>query len=88
LQGSSLLNDLPTMAKTVETIKRYSNKEFTSVKIRLGFNSKNHIEIAKICQDSGADFIVVHGRTRAGKYKADVDYNIKYNELQILIDKL
>jgi tRNA-dihydrouridine synthase B len=75
LQGSSLLNDLPTMAKTVETIKRYSNKEFTSVKIRLGFNSKNHIEIAKICQDSGADFIVVHGRTRAGKYKADVDYN-------------
>ncbi len=75
LQGSSLLTDLPTMAKTIETIKKYSNKEFTSVKIRLGFDSKNHIEIAKVCEDSGADFIAVHGRTKAGKYKAEVDYN-------------
>ncbi len=74
LQGSSLLTDLPTMAKTIKTIKKYSNKEFISVKIRLGFDSKNHIEIAKICEDSGADFIAVHGRTKAGKYKAEVDY--------------
>ena len=75
LQGSSLLTDLPTMAKTIRTIKEYSNKELLSVKMRLGFNSKNHIEIAKVCEDNGADFIVVHGRTRAGKYKAEVDYN-------------
>lgn len=26
-------------------------------------------------QDSGADFLAVHGRTRAGKFKADVDYD-------------
>jgi tRNA-dihydrouridine synthase B len=75
LQGSSLLTDLPKMAKTIETIKKSSNKEFTSVKIRLGFDSKNHIEIAKICESSGADFIAVHGRTKAGKYKAEVDYD-------------
>ncbi len=75
LQGSSLLTDLPTMAKTIRTIKEYSNKEFLSVKMRLGFNSKNHIAIAKVCEDNGADFIVVHGRTRAGKYKASVDYD-------------
>jgi tRNA-dihydrouridine synthase B len=75
LQGSSLLTDLPRMAKTIETIKKYSNKEYTSVKMRLGFNEKNHIEQAKICEDSGADFIAVHGRTRAGKYKAEVDYD-------------
>ena len=75
LQGSSLLTDLPTMAKTIRTIKEYSNKKLLSVKMRLGFNSKNHIEIAKVCEDNGADFIVVHGRTRAGKYKAEVDYD-------------
>ena len=75
LQGSSLLTDLPRMAQTIRTIKKYSNKEYTSVKIRLGFDSKNHIEIAKICEDNGADFIVVHGRTKSGKYKAPVDYN-------------
>ncbi|WP_373029324.1 tRNA dihydrouridine synthase [Sulfurovum sp.] len=75
LQGSSLLTDLPQMAKVIETIKKYSNKEYTSVKFRLGFNEKNHEEIAHICQESGADYIAVHGRTRAGRYKAPVDYD-------------
>jgi len=75
LQGSSLLSDLPQMAKVIETIKKYSNKEYTSVKFRLGFNEKNHTEIAKICEGSGADYIAVHGRTRAGRYKAPVDYD-------------
>jgi len=75
LQGSSLLTDLPKMAETIRTIKKYSNKEYTSVKMRLGFNSKNHIEQAKLCEDNGADYIAVHGRTRAGKYKAEVDYD-------------
>jgi len=75
LQGSSLLTDLPRMAETIRTIKKYSNKEYTSVKIRLGFDEKNHVEIAKLCEDNGADYIAVHGRTRAGKYKAAVDYD-------------
>ena len=75
LQGSSLLTDLNKMAKTIRTIKKYSTKEFTSVKIRLGFNEKNHIDIAKVCLDNGADFIAVHGRTKAGRYKVPVDYD-------------
>lgn len=75
LQGSSLLTDLPQMAKVIETIKKYSNKEYTSVKFRLGFNEKNHVEIAKLCEGAGADYIAVHGRTRAGRYKAAVDYD-------------
>ena len=75
LQGSSLLTDLPKMAETIRTIKKYSNKEYTSVKIRLGFNEKNHVEIAKLCEDNGADYIAVHGRTKAGKYKSAVDYD-------------
>ena len=75
LQGSSLLSDLAQMAKTIATIKKYSNKEYTSVKMRLGFNEKNHVAQAKLCEDSGADFIAVHGRTRAGRYKAAVDYD-------------
>lgn len=75
LSGSSLLTDLLSMSKAIETIKKHSKKPYTSVKIRLGFNEKNHLEIGKICQESGADFIAVHGRTRAGRYKAAVDYN-------------
>jgi len=73
--GSSLLLDLPLMGEIIKTIKETSNKSLTSVKIRLGFEKKNHIEIAKMVEDSGADFLAVHGRTRAGKFKAAVDYD-------------
>ncbi len=73
--GSSLLKDLDLMGRLIETIKKTSNKEYTSVKIRLGFSQNNHIEIAKIVQDAGADFIAVHGRTRAGRFKSEVDYD-------------
>ncbi len=73
--GSSLLLNLPLMGDIIRTIKDTSNKKYTSVKIRLGFEKKNHIDIAKIVQDSGADFLAVHGRTRAGKFTAAVDYD-------------
>ena len=73
--GSSLLLNLPLMGEIITTIKETSNKSLTSVKIRLGFEEKNHIDIAKMVEDSGADFLAVHGRTRAGKFKAAVDYD-------------
>jgi len=73
--GSSLLRDLKLMGSLIETIKKHSNKSTTSVKVRLGFEEKNHLEIAKVVEQSGADFIAVHGRTRAGKFKAEVDYD-------------
>lgn len=73
--GSSLLLNLPLMGDIIKTIKTTSNKSMTSVKIRLGFEKKNHIDIAKVVEDSGADFLAVHGRTRAGKFKAEVDYD-------------
>ena len=73
--GSSLLLNLPLMGDIIKTIKDTSNKSLTSVKIRLGFEEKNHIDIAKVVEDSGADFLAVHGRTRSGKFKAEVDYD-------------
>ncbi len=73
--GSSLLLNLPLMGEIISTIKETSNKSLTSVKIRLGFEEKNHVDIAKMVEQSGADFIAVHGRTRAGKFKAEVDYD-------------
>ncbi len=72
--GSSLLTDLPQMSRIIETIKKYSNKEYTSVKSRLGFDEKIAPEIARACEIAGADYITFHGRTRAGKYKAPIDY--------------
>lgn len=72
--GSSLLLDLPKLQSIIETIKKYSNKSYTSAKVRLGFTDKIPSEIAKAVEAAGADFISIHGRTRAGAYKAPVDY--------------
>ncbi len=73
--GSALLNDLPKMGKIIETIKKYSDKQYTSVKSRLGFSEKKPGEIAKVCEDSGADFVTFHARTRSDAYKKErIDY--------------
>ena len=73
--GSSLLLDLKLMGNIIKTIKETSNKSMMSVKIRLGFEKKIYLDIAKVVEDNGADFLAVHGRTRAGKFKAEVDYD-------------
>ena len=72
--GSALLNDLGKLQSIISAIKSVSNKESLSVKFRLGFNDKNEEKIAKACEEAGADYIAVHGRTRAGGYSAKVDY--------------
>jgi tRNA-dihydrouridine synthase B len=73
--GSSLLKDLDRMGAMVRTIKNHSKKPLTSVKVRIGFDEKRPIDIAKVCEENGADFIAVHGRTRTGKFKSEVDYD-------------
>jgi tRNA-dihydrouridine synthase B len=72
--GSSLLRDLPHLAKIVEAVKKHSTKRYTSVKTRIGFDEKIPEIIAKTIEEAGADFISIHGRTRSGGYKSEVDY--------------
>ncbi len=72
--GSALLEDLSQTQRVLETIKKHSNKRFVSAKVRLGFNEKISDKIAIACERAGVDFISMHGRTRAGRYKAAVDY--------------
>ncbi len=74
-QGSSLLKDLDRLKLLLETIKKHSNKTYTSAKVRIGFDKKIPLEIAKAVEDAGADYIVVHGRTKSDGYKKDrIDY--------------
>lgn len=72
--GSSLLQDLEKMQRMIQAIKSTSNKPLTSVKVRIGFDEKRPVAIGKAAEEAGADFIAVHGRTRAGKFKSEVDY--------------
>lgn len=73
--GSNLLGDLDKLEEILSTIKKYNKKQYTTAKIRIGVNEKIPVEIAKVVEACGADYIAVHGRTRAGKYKAPVDYD-------------
>ncbi|MCK5294247.1 MAG: tRNA-dihydrouridine synthase [Arcobacteraceae bacterium] len=73
--GSNLLADLPRLQEILKTIKKYSNKQLTTVKIRIGVDEKIPYDIARAIEDVGVDMISVHGRTKQGKYKAPVDYD-------------
>jgi len=73
--GSALLKDLKMLENITRTIKSNSNKSLTSVKVRIGFSEKNHVDIAKAVENGGADFITIHGRTRSGGFKSEVDYD-------------
>ncbi len=73
--GSNLLGDLPRLQAILWTIKKYSTKRYTTVKIRIGITDKIPYDIARAVEDAGADMISVHGRTKAGAYKSEVDYD-------------
>lgn len=73
--GSNLLGDLNRLSEILTTIKKTSTKKYTTAKVRIGVVEKIPKEIARVVEDSGADMISVHGRTRAGAYKALVDYD-------------
>jgi tRNA-dihydrouridine synthase B len=73
--GSNLLGDLPRLKEILSTIKKYSNKQYTTAKIRIGIDEKIPVDIAKAVEDCGVDMIAVHGRTKKGAYKAPVDYD-------------
>ncbi|HAN10771.1 MAG TPA: tRNA dihydrouridine synthase DusB [Clostridiales bacterium] len=75
-EGSALMQKPELVAEIVREVSRAVNKPVT-VKIRKGFtaDTPNAVVIAKIAEESGAQAITVHGRTRDQFYsgKADLD---------------
>lgn len=74
--GSALLMESKKLCEIIEIIKKTSNKKYTSAKLRLGFNKANLIDFVKDIQNAGADFIVVHARTKTGGFSAKPDYEM------------
>jgi len=75
--GSALMKDMPRAAKIIEaTVKATPLK--VSVKFRKGWDnaSVNAVEFAKMCEESGASYVTVHGRTRAQGYSGVADWDI------------
>ena len=73
-EGCALTQDLPLASRIIEACKR-SGKTVT-VKFRPGMNKSRIVvsEFARMCEDSGADMITVHGRTRNMMYDGEPVY--------------
>lgn len=73
--GSALLENPQLAAKCITATKLALKNKPLSVKFRLGVSdSSGAVDFAKMCRDSGADFITVHFRTRKQMYSGNADY--------------
>lgn len=73
--GSALLKNPALCGEIVGAIKKSVDVPVT-VKIRKGFVEPNAVEVAKICEENGADAIIIHGRTRDQYYSGQCDLEI------------
>ncbi|MCD7729343.1 MAG: tRNA-dihydrouridine synthase [Clostridia bacterium] len=73
-EGSALLSDFKRAGAIIRAAKQ-SGKRVT-VKFRTGLTDGNFVtaDFARLCEDSGADMITVHGRTRDKMYSGEVNY--------------
>ena len=72
-EGSALMKNPPLLEKILSAVKK-SVKMPVSVKIRLGCDKINAVEVAKRAESAGVDFITVHGRTREQFYSGAADW--------------
>ena len=75
--GSDLMRHMELAGEIISRVKQAVAVPVT-VKFRKGWDngSVNAVEFARMCRDSGADAIAVHGRTRAQMYAGRADWNI------------
>ena len=75
--GSALMRDPDKAMKIIEAVVRGAGVPVT-VKFRKGWDKGNvsAVEFAKMCRQSGAGAITVHGRTRAQMYSGVADWDI------------
>jgi len=75
--GSVLMQNIKKASQIIEITVKSTNLP-VSVKFRAGFDAAhiNAVEFAKMCEESGAKYVTVHGRTKAQGYSGLADWNI------------
>lgn len=75
--GSALLENPKLASQCISAVKLAVKDKPVSVKFRLGVSDSNGaVDFAKMCADSGADFVTVHFRTRKQMYSGNADYSL------------
>lgn len=73
--GSYLMKNLPLAAAIIRAAVKATTLP-VSVKFRKGWdnNSVNAVEFAQMCEDCGAAYLTIHGRTRSDFYSGTADW--------------
>lgn len=73
--GAALMKDLPLLGEIIGQVKKAVSLP-VSIKTRIGFNNNtpDHLEIAKVVEESGADMIAVHARLAKNFHGGDPDW--------------
>ena len=73
--GSALIENPRLASRCITAVKKAIGNKPLSVKFRLGVsNDSGAADFARMCADSGADFITVHFRTRKQMYSGTADF--------------
>jgi len=78
--GSALMKEIQNLAPLFEKM-RSKMKIPLSIKIRTGWdgNTRNALEVIKIAQNSGIEWVAIHGRTRTQQYTGFADWDFIEN---------
>ncbi len=76
-EGSAMMRDPVRIGKVVKALSEATSLPVTA-KIRSGWDedSINAPEVARICEDNGAQAIAVHARTRTQQYAGKADWEV------------
>jgi len=74
-EGCALLTDFNRASSIIKNVRR--SGKITTVKMRVGMHGNNLVaaEFAKMCEESGAEMLSVHGRTRDMMYSGTPFYD-------------
>ena len=73
-EGSALMDNLVLASEIISAVKKSTDKP-VSVKFRKGRSKEDFLEFARMCEESGADFVTFHARTVEQGYSGKADYD-------------
>ena len=84
-EGSALMKDLDQVDKITKTLRKSTDK-IINVKFRTGVDDshKNYLEVGKICETNGIDYVILHARTRDQHYQGKASWE----DIRILKENL
>lgn len=72
-EGSALMKNPLIASEIIKACVNATDKP-VSVKMRLGFDRDISLDFARMCEESGANFITVHGRKQTDLFSSKVNY--------------